>query len=68
MVEFFAGVGRISRLSAACGYRVGALDVVYDTREYLDALPKSESSKARVVRVPTNGKSSMDLTTDAGFL
>lgn len=54
-LEFFAGVGRIARLSHARGYEAASYDVLYDPQ-------RVEKTKH------TSGKSScMDFSTDAGF-
>lgn len=45
MVEYFAGVARIARMSAACGYRSCAFDVVLDDPKYYEAIPKTLKQK-----------------------
>ena len=67
IIEYFAGVGRISRMAAGCGYRAGAFDVVYDDPKYYEAWPKGPQDKDIRFLTFTRGKNPMDLTTSAGF-
>ncbi len=54
-LEFFAGVGRIARLSDARGYHAACYDVLYD--------PGVQETKRT-----SENKSCMDFSSDAGFL
>lgn len=67
VIEYFAGVGRIARMAAGNGYRAAAFDVVYDDPKYYEGWPKSEKQKKITMLTLNQGKSAMDLTTDAGF-
>ena len=66
-IEYFAGVGRIARMAAGNGYRAAAFDVVYDDPKYYEGWPKSEKQKKITMLTLNQGKSAMDLTTDAGL-
>lgn len=57
MIEYFAGVGRIGRLSAATGKRAAGFDIDYG---YPKVAEEPHSKTAR-------GPSLMDLTTESGF-
>ena len=48
VLEYYAGVGRIARLSACTGYRAAAFDVVFDKPEVTEAWPGSPTTKAKV--------------------
>lgn len=39
VVEYYAGVGRIARLSASCGLKAGVFDVNFDKAKITDAWP-----------------------------
>ena len=54
MVEYFAGVGRVARLSGLTGYNSAAFDVI-------QGVPKGEAAEG------PRGRSVMDLTSPAGF-
>lgn len=66
IVEYYAGVGRISRLGAAYGYTTAAFDVVYDFPEFAESMPEPKKNKYR--KYQSNKKTAMDLTTSPGFL
>lgn len=66
IVEYYAGIGRISRLGAAYGYTTGAFDVVYDFPEFTESMPGPKKKKYR--KHQTNKKTAMDLTTSSGFM
>lgn len=55
-LEFFAGVGRIARLSHARGYEAACYDVLYDPLRVEKTKHTSEK------------KSCMDFSSDAGFV
>ena len=66
IVEYYAGIGRISRLGAAYGYTAGAFDVVYDFPEFTESMPGPKKTKFR--KYQTNKRCAMDLTTSSGFM
>lgn len=59
VIEFYAGVGRIARLSHGVGYRSAAYDVMYDLGCCAEV---SEEHQNRIRK-----KKTMDLSTPAGF-
>lgn len=67
VLEYYAGVGRIARLSACTGYRAAAFDVVFDKPEVTEAWPGSPTTKAKVRNSQSGKKCAMDLTTSSGF-
>ena len=67
VLEYYAGVGRIARLSACTGYRAAAFDVVFDKPEVTEAWPGSPTTKAKVRTSQSGKKCAMDLTTPSGF-
>lgn len=60
VIEFFAGVGRIARLSDGAGYRSAAYDVMYDLGSCGEV---SEEHQNRIRK-----KKTMDLSTPPGFV
>lgn len=58
VIEFFAGVSRISRLAASTGLRAARVDMVFD--KGFTAKPTRKTNKSRK-------KSCMDLNTPGGF-
>ena len=69
VIEYFAGVARIARLSANFGYTAGAYDVGYDNPKITEAFPGEKPNKKKKVKGYIAGpKSAMDLTTPAGFV
>lgn len=68
VLEYYAGVGRIGRLSAGLGYRAGCYDVAYDDPKHFESWPSSPRSKQRLRKPRASKKSAMDLTTSAGFV
>ena len=67
VIEYYAGVARIARLSKGMGYRCAAYDVAYDTPASKKSAKSSPSSKPILQKTQGKGKSAMDLTTSAGF-
>lgn len=67
VIEYYAGVARIARLSKGMGYRSAAYDVVYDTPAFKESANSSPSTKSIFQTTKKKGKSAMDLTTSAGF-
>lgn len=67
VVELYAGVGRIAKLSNSFGYTAGVFDVSYDAPEFTDSWPGSPRTKQRIRTCQSGKKASMDLTTSAGF-
>ncbi len=64
VIEFYAGVGRIARLSSGVGYRAAAYDVTYDL-----GCCDTEFLEEHQNPILTEGKKkTMDLTTPAGFV
>lgn len=57
-LEFFAGVGRIGRLAHNLGYESTCYDTLYDS-------PVQEPKRKRQTQTP---KSSMDLSSEGGFV
>ena len=67
-MEYYAGVGRIARLSASCGLKAGVYDVNFDKASITDAWPDSPASKERLRKLQSGKQTAMDLTTSAGFV
>lgn len=67
VVEYYAGVGRIARLSASCGLKAGVFDVNFDKAKITDAWPDSPTSKDRLRKLQSKKQTAMDLTTAPGF-
>lgn len=67
VIEYYAGVARIARLSKGMGYRSAAYDVAYDTPAFKESANSSPSTKPIFQKAKGKGKSTMDLTTSAGF-
>lgn len=72
VVEYFAGVGRISRLAAGCGYKSCAVDIAYGDHAFWEGLPGTPTKKAEHLRMAMklrhSKKNPMDITTSSGFV
>lgn len=72
VVEYFAGVARISRLAAGAGYKSCAVDIAYGNPEFWEGLPGTPTKKAEYRRMAMNlhecQKNPMDITTSSGFV
>ena len=68
VLEYYAGIGRIARLSAASGYRAAAFDIGYDSLEVVESWPGSPTTKAKILTTVSGKKASMDLTKSSGFM
>lgn len=65
VVEYFAGVARIARMSSAFGYSACAFDVVFDDPKYYESFPTTPETKMKLKK--TRETSAMDLTSCPGF-
>lgn len=67
VIEYYAGVGRIARLSASYGLKAAAYDIAYDKPDITQQWHGSPTSRAKVGNLQSKKQYAMDLTTSAGF-